>query len=220
MSRMSDPAEFIYFCAGLPKQVQWEGQEVETSIFKEPLSKAAFATRFHLTGDGQADLVHHGGLDKALNAYSFEHYAFWEQNLGATLPPSAFGENLTVKGMLESDICVGDIYRIGEAVVQVSQPRVPCFKINIRFARKDVLSKVVETGYTGFYLRVLEEGSIAPDSKIELLEEHGAGVTVQSLTHLRVHGQNNLVAMEEAIQLEPLAEVWKGLFRSRLEKAK
>lgn len=149
---------------GSPEVCEFEGKKVETAIFKRPAGSPVFLSRTNFDGDKQADLVHHGGADKAVCVYPADHYPYWENALGEKLPQAAFGENLSVKGLTEQDVCIGDIFKLGEALVQVSQPRQPCFKLAKKLNVKDMVLKVRDTGYSGFYFRVLEEGIVVPDS--------------------------------------------------------
>lgn len=141
-----------------------------TAFFKEPVSGPVFLARTNLDGDRQADPEHHGGPDKAVMAYAASHYALWRQELGRELPHGGFGENFTVQGADESTVCIGDVYAIGEARVQVSQPRIPCWKIARRWGIRDLSARVQRTRRTGWYLRVLVEGHVAPGDEIVLLD--------------------------------------------------
>jgi len=141
-----------------------------TAFFKEPVAGPVFLGRTNLDGDRQGDLQHHGGPDKAAMAYAAAHYPLWHEELGRELPHGGFGENFTVEGQDESTVCIGDVYAIGEARVQVSQPRVPCWKIARRWGIKDLSARVQRTRRTGWYLRVLLEGHVAPGDEIVLLD--------------------------------------------------
>lgn len=142
---------------GMPKQIQFNQKDVSTGIFKSATDEYLYLSYLNFEGDGQGDLVHHGGKEKAVCVYPYEHYPFWENELRRPLDYGAFGENLTIKGLLESDVCIGDVFKLGKAIVQVSQPRQPCYKLSIKYGVPDMPLKVQQTGYTGFYFRVLEE---------------------------------------------------------------
>src|ERR1043166_1874738 len=146
---------------GLPREVIWKGQRVATGIYKEPVEGRVLMRTLNLDGDRQADLTVHGGPDKAVYVYPFEHYEFWHRQLGLDpLESGAFGENLTVEGLSEDAVSVGDRIGIGTAVFQVTQPRLPCFKLAAKFAREDIIKQFLDSRRTGFYMRVLEEGSL------------------------------------------------------------
>ena len=205
---------------GKPKTVVFNENEVETAFYKGPVQNELFLTKLNFEGDGQADLVNHGGLDKAVCVYPHEHYSYWEKELNRTLPVAAFGENLTVTGMLESQVHIGDIFKIGDAVVQLSQPRQPCYKIAGRHDVKDLMLRVQKTGFTGYYFRVLEEGNISPDSSIERLAIHPVKVTVADANEIMYEDINNKDAIQKLLAIEELSESWKGRFEKRLEKLK
>lgn len=172
---------------GKPQTLEYDGKKIETGIMKRPADSAVMLYRENFEGDGQADLVNHGGPDKAVCVYSAEHYPFWTEFLSRSLPAAAFGENLTVQGLTEEDVCIGDVFQLDDAVVQVSQPRQPCIKLAKKFGVKDMVLKVQQTGYTGFYFRVLEEGRVAPDAKLELLSRGEKDISVQFANHIKYH---------------------------------
>jgi MOSC domain-containing protein YiiM len=146
------------------------GRPWTTAFFKEPVAGPVWLGRTNLAGDRQADLKHHGGPDRAVMCYAAAHYTVWRSELGRELPHGGFGENFTVDGLDESAVCIGDVYAIGEARVQVSQPRIPCWKIARRWGVRDLSARVQRTGRTGWYLRVLDEGRVAPGDGVTLLE--------------------------------------------------
>ena len=145
----------------LPKEITVKGRTVRTGIFKEPTDGRVRVKQLNLAGDGQADLIGHGGPFRAVLVYSFENYAYWERELGQSgFEFGYFGENFTVDEMLDEDIHVGDVFRIGTALFQVSQPRVPCFKLAIKVGVEGFYSRILKSGRTGFYFHVLEEGDV------------------------------------------------------------
>jgi MOSC domain-containing protein YiiM len=159
-----------------------------TGFFKEPVAGPVWLGRTNLEGDGQADLQNHGGPDKAVNVYPFEHYAYWEQELGVSdWPRGAFGENFTVKGLLESDVCIGDVFEVGEALVQVSQPRQPCWKLARRWRRRALAFRVQQTGRTGWYFRVLREGYVQAGTGLVLVERLCPEWTVTTANEVMHH---------------------------------
>ncbi|HJV45343.1 MAG TPA: MOSC domain-containing protein [Bacillota bacterium] len=202
---------------GMPVQVPYNNHTILTAVEKKPTEEELFLSRVNFTGDAQGDLVHHGGPDKAVNVYSFDHYPYWEQELGITLDYAAFGENLTVEGWTESEVCIGDIYRLGNAIVQVSQPRKPCYKLELKHGIAGIEKKVIETGFSGFYLRVLEEGTVSQRSDITLIKKHPLGITVSFVNQLMYNQNAELAAIKQVICLEELSEVWRESLRKRIE---
>ena len=153
---------------GLPREIEWKGKVVRTSIFKAPVLGRVRVTKLNLEGDQQSDLSVHGGIEKAVYAYPSEHYPFWRQQLpGMDLPWGAFGENLTTEGLLEETLNIGDRFRVGSAEFIVTQPRMPCFKLGIRFGRADMVKRFFQSGLSGFYLGVVQEGEIGAGDAIE-----------------------------------------------------
>lgn len=212
--------ELVSLNVGKPQTVNHNGQDWQTGIFKVAVTSPLFLSKLGFEGDQVADTVNHGGPDKAVNVYSHEHYAFWEQETGTALPPvSAFGENLTVRGMLERDVCIGDIYQIGDAVVQISQGRIPCGKITVRTGIEGMRNKFIETKLTGFYLRVLQEGYVSPGSTITLVEKHPAGITLEAINQLLYHEPDNLEETKRVLDSlgDTLSEVWRNILGKRLE---
>ena len=164
---------------GRPRTVKWRRRPVTTGIFKEPVAGRLMLRRDNLEGDEQADLRVHGGRDKAVYVYPSEHYAFWRNQLpGLHLPYGMFGENFTTEGLDESTVCIGDHVRIGGAIVEVTQPRVPCYKLGVRFGRPDMPQRFHASGRCGFYLAVLEEGDVGPGDTWERIGRHNNALTV------------------------------------------
>ena len=146
---------------GRPRKVQWRSMRVSTGIYKEPVEGRVMLHRFNLEGDKQADLTVHGGWDKAVYVYPSEHYAYWRRELpGVPLPYGSFGENFTTEGLDEQSVNIGDRFQVGEAIVEVTQPRLPCYKLGIRFGRPDMPKRFHASGRCGFYLAVLREGAV------------------------------------------------------------
>ncbi|ASB87541.1 uncharacterized protein S101395_00987 [Bacillus sonorensis] len=201
---------------GSPNIYEFEGKKVETAIFKQPVDFPVFLSRTNFEGDKQADLIHHGGADKAVCVYPGDHYAYWENELKKKLPQAAFGENVSVKGLTERDVCIGDIFKLGEAMVQVSQPRQPCFKLAKKLNVKDMVLKVRNTGYSGFYFRVLEEGIVAPDSQLQFVSRDAHEITVAHANHLMYHDRNNQSAIRKILEVEALSDSWRASFEKQL----
>src|SRR5262252_10058810 len=151
----------VAISVGRPKQVQWRGRSVRTSIFKTPVSRRVHVTRLNIEGDEQSDLSVHGGAQKAVYVYPAEHYDFWRRELPDTeLPWGAFGENFTTEGLLEDEVWIGDRYRVGSVELVVTQPRMPCYKLAIRFGRPDIVKRFIRSRRSGFYLAVEREGNL------------------------------------------------------------
>jgi MOSC domain-containing protein YiiM len=195
---------------------EYQGTTVPTAFFKDPVTGPRFLSKLGITGDEQADMVHHGGPDKAALVYAVEHYPFWAEFLGREPGPAALGENLTVQGLTEETACIGDSYRIGGAVVQVSQPRIPCFKNNIRHGRTEMLDKVMESMLTGFYVRVFAEGEVQAGDSITLLSRPANAPTVMWANQMLYREQANQDGARRLLAAEGLAEVWCKLMRKRL----
>jgi MOSC domain-containing protein YiiM len=171
----------------------------------------------NLDGDRQADLTVHGGPQKAVYVYPSEHYAFWKRELpDMDLPWGMFGENFTTEGMFETEINIGDRFRIGSAEVMVTQPRMPCYKLGIRFGRTDIIKRFLASERTGFYLSVLKEGEVGVDDAFELFDKNASGVRVVDVTRLYGSDKENVDLLRRAIATEALPESWKEYFRKRI----
>jgi len=202
--------------AGLPREVRWNGKTVTTSIWKEPVSGAARVTGLNLEGDRQADLSVHGGADKAVYVYPSEHYGYWRGELqGTQLPWGSFGENLTTEGLTE-EFRIGDRLRIGSAEFTVTQPRMPCFKLAIRFGRPDIVKRFLRSGRTGFYLAVTREGDVAAGDAIQLVARAEDSLTVADIVRLYTADSENQELLLRAARLSGLPDGWRDYFRKRL----
>ena len=205
--------------AGLPQEVIWHGRAVQTSIWKKPVQGRVHVATLNIDGDRQSDLSVHGGVDKAVYVYPSEHYPFWQGELpGADLASGSFGENFTTEGLLEDQVQVGDRLRLGTAEFIVTQPRMPCFKLGIRFGRADIIKRFLVSERTGFYLSVLKEGEIGAGDEIELLERNPANVKVVEVTRLYSSDKDNVDVLRRLIALEELPQSWREYLRKRLEK--
>ena len=171
--------QVISINVGLPREVEWRDEVVRTSIFKEPVTGRVRVSRLNIEGDRQSDLTVHGGVNKAVYVYPSEHYEFWRTELpDSELPWGAFGENLTVAGLIEHDVRIGDRIAMGSAEFVVTQPRMPCFKLTIRFGRADMIKRFYRSGRSGFYLAVTKEGEIGADDEITLLHRDADAITI------------------------------------------
>lgn len=213
-------ARIVSVNVGLPRDVSWRGDIVSTSIFKEPVAGRVRLAGVNLDGDRQADLTVHGGPDKAVYAYPAEHYLAWERQLGRPLPWGAFGENLTVSGLpLETEICVGDRVRAGSADLLVVQPRLPCFKLGIRFNDPGMLRLFLASGRTGYYLRILSEGDVGTDDGIEIAAHHPARLPVSEVTRLLTRNRHDSEALRRAVTVDALPEDLRSEFAAALAAA-
>jgi MOSC domain-containing protein YiiM len=202
---------------GLPREVVWKGQTVLTGIFKEAVEGRVAVRRLNLEGDRQADLTVHGGLEKAVYAYPSEYYTFWrEQFPELDLPRGMFGENLTIAGLVDETVHIGDRFQVGSAQLMVTQPRVPCYKLGLKFGRDDILKRFLQSKLTGFYFSVLEEGDVAAGDTIRLLHRDEHQVRVVDITRLYREDKHNLDLLRRVIAVEALAEVWREYFLRRL----
>jgi ferredoxin-NADP reductase/MOSC domain-containing protein YiiM len=205
----------------LPKEIEFKGKLVTTGIFKQPVEGRASVHTLNIEGDGQADLVGHGGPYRAVYVYSFDNYAYWERELGRSdFSFGQFGENLTVEGMLDEDVHVGDIFRIGTTLFQVTQPRVPCYKLAIKMEVEGFYGRILASGRLGFYLRVLEEGEVGQGDLIERVKVDPVGMTILELNRLMYFDKDNFDRSRESLQVEALSPGWRATFEGRLAKAK
>ena len=204
----------------MPKDIVHNGKAVTTGIFKEPATGRVMLHRLNLDGDGQADLWGHGGAFRAVYVYSFENYATWARELGRDdFTVGQFGENFTVEGMLEDDIYVGDVFRVGGALVEVSQPRVPCYKLAIKMGIEGFQNQFLASGRVGFYFRVLEEGEVGAGDTIRLVKRNPGAMTVRRVNELLYFDKENLTGIAQALDISALSHGWKGSFEERLAKA-
>ena len=202
---------------GLPREIESRGKVTLTSIFKKPVSGRVRVTTLNLDGDRQSDLSVHGGVDKAVYVYPSEHYPYWREELPeADLSWGAFGENLTTEGLLESVINIGDIFRIGSAEFRVTQPRMPCFKLGIRFDRADMVKRFLLSRRTGFYLAVTREGDVSTGDSIECIKQDEHNVTVADITNLYVADAASQQELKKVSELPELPAGWRDYFRKRI----
>jgi len=205
---------------GLPREVKWNGRMIQTSIFKTPVAGRVQVKSLNLNGDQQSDLTVHGGVDKAVYVYPSEHYAFWHDALpNADLSWGAFGENFTTEGPLDDKaVRIGDRFRIGSTEFVVRQPRIPCFKLGIRFGRADMVKRFLHSGRNGFYLAVAKEGEVAAGDSIELIARDENGVTVADIVELYTADTAKQDFLQRVSELAALPENWRAYFRKRLWK--
>jgi MOSC domain-containing protein YiiM len=195
------------------------GEPVSTGIFKEPLPGRVMLRTLNLDGDRQADLSVHGGPSKAVYVYPSEHYDYWKRELpDIELPWGMFGENFTTAGLFESELNIGDKFQVGSAVVMVTEPRMPCYKLAIKFGRPDIVKRFLASERTGFYFAVLREGDVGAGDPIQLMERSEHGLKVSHVTQLYTREKRNTELLRRAIEVEALPESWRSYFQHRLEK--
>jgi MOSC domain-containing protein YiiM len=202
---------------GLPREIEWKGKIVRTSIFKKPVVGRVPVSRLNVEGDQQSDLTVHGGVDKAVYAYPSEHYSFWRRELsGMDLGLGVFGENFTTEGLLEETLHIGDRLGVGSAKFVVTQPRMPCFKLGIRFNRSDMVKRFLQSGRTGFYFAVIKEGEVAAGDSIELIERDEHNIPVADVVNLYRGDSANQDLLHRVSELPSLPNSWREYFRKRL----
>lgn len=203
---------------GLPRLVMRNGEPVSTGIFKEPVAGRVMVRTLNLDGDRQSDLSVHGGPEKAVYAYPSEHYEFWKRELpDMDLPWGMFGENFTTEGMFETEIHIGDKFRIGSAELMVTQPRMPCYKLGIRFNRTDIIKRFLVSERSGFYLSVLKEGEVEAGDEVVPVEKNASGVRVVDVRRLYSSDKHNVDLMRQAIATEGLPADWRDYLEERLK---
>jgi len=211
--------KLISLNAGLPRIVESNGEPVATGIFKEPKQGPIMLRTLNLDGDRQADLTVHGGVSKAVYAYPVEHYEFWKKELPEMeLPYGMFGENFTTEGMLEEALNVGDRFRVGEAELMVTEPRLPCYKLGIKFGRTDIIRKFLQSRRTGFYFAVVKEGEVEAGNEIELLSRDSNDITIADITRLYAFEKNDLQTLRRAVKLKALSDSWREYFQKQIHK--
>ena len=209
--------KLISLNVALPRLAMYKGETVKTGIFKQPVSGPVALRTLNLDGDRQADLTVHGGPFKAVYAYPSEHYAFWKAELlGANLPWGMFGENFTTEGLFEQDLHIGDRLRIGSAILVVRQPRIPCYKLAVKFQRNDILQRFLSSGRSGFYFSVEQEGSVQAGDAFEFLSREPLDITIAEMNRLFAEDKYNHELLNKAITTRALPEDWREYLRKRL----
>ncbi len=192
------------------RDVSFGGQTITTGFFKEPVQGSVQVRELGIVGDAQGDLTVHGGLDKAVYIYPNEHYSAWEKLLGDTaLPPGSFGENVTSEGLLETDVHVGDLVQIGTAVLQVRQPRSPCYKLQIRFERQDMAALFVKQGKPGWYASVIESGSFAAGDDMEIISRAPEAISIADIWNYGLGARADRDMQRRVMELDHLPSFWK-----------
>jgi len=222
MKNNQQPMKLLSLNTGLPREVTWHGRPVTTGIYKQPVQGRIALRKLNLDGDRQADLTVHGGEFKAVYCYPFAHYDYWKKELpGRDLPVAIFGENFTTDGLLEDSVHLGDGFSVGSAEVVVTQPRLPCYKLGIRFNSDDMVRRFLASGRTGFYLAVTREGQVAAGDAISLIDRDPNAVPVSEITRLYIaksYSDDDLTSLRRALKVEALPASWKDYFRECLHK--
>ena len=214
--------ELVSVNVGLPRDVVWHGRTVTTGIYKQPIKGRVPLRKLNLDGDRQADLTVHGGTDKAVYCYPIEHYAYWKKELpDREFPTAIFGENFTTEGLLENSVYLGDRFSVGSAEVVVTQPRVPCYKLGVRFQADDMVKRFLASGRTGFYLAVTREGDVGAGDRINVIARDPNAVPVSEIRRLYVarrYGDEETTSVQRALLVDALPESWKAYFHERLQR--
>ncbi|PDY20777.1 MULTISPECIES: MOSC domain-containing protein [Bacillus cereus group] len=213
---MDNEYQLLSLNIGLPKEVTYGGKVIHTGINKKQVKEPVYLSFVKFNGDGQADLVHHGGVDKAVCVYTGDHYPYWEKELNQDLVYGAFGENITVSGMSEEDVCIGDTFELGQAIVQVTQPRQPCFKLAKKYNIPKLPLYFQETGYTGFYFRVLKEGWVSSVDTLKRLQSDPKGVSVAFANRIMHKEKQNIEGVKRILEVNALSNSWRKSFEKRI----
>jgi ferredoxin-NADP reductase/MOSC domain-containing protein YiiM len=214
-------ARLLSLNVGLPRDVAWQGRTVHTGVWKEPVQGRRMVRRLNIDGDGQGDLAGHGGEHRAVFVYQIESYRYWQNQLGRTdFTHGQFGENFTVEGLPDDEVCIGDRYRIGNALFEVTQPRVTCYRLGIRMNEPQMPALVVSHGRPGFYFRVLEEGEVGAGDEIVRVMQGPEGMTVTEVDALLYRPGHPTDRLERALRIPALSSGWHGSFRALLEQAR
>lgn len=209
--------QIISINVAMPKTIDIKGRPVLTAIYKEPVANSVWLGPLGLTGDGQADLTVHGGEHQAIYSYPFEHYDYWQNRLNTPqLGLGTFGENFTVCGILEDEICVGDILSIGDVLVQVTMPRIPCFKFGHKIGHPEILDEFLRSGKSGFYQRVLTPGYVKVGDKITLVERDVNQISIRTILGLQKLDEGDAPLLKQALKIKSLAPLLKNIFEQRL----
>ena len=202
---------------GVPRRVTWRGKSVSTGIFKSLVEGPVELRRENLKGDRQADLSVHGGPTKAVYAYPVEHYDYWRREMPETeLPWGSFGENLSVEGLHEASIHIGDQVRVGSTVLVVTEPRMPCYKLGIRLGQDDIVKRFLRSRMSGFYFGIVEEGTLQAGDEITVVSRHPASLSVEDVVRLYTTDKNNETLLRKAVAVTALPEGWRVSFAQRL----
>ena len=217
---MNARARLVSLNVGLPRPLDYRGRVVQSGIFKTPVEGTLRIDETRLQGDDQADKIDHGGPNRRVYAHPLENYPYWEGRIRRPLAGyGAFGENFTTEGLVESEVVIGDVYGVGTSVLQVSQPRTPCYKLAARYGIKELADWFAQTGLTGFYLRLLEPGEFRAGDDISLLDRPSHGVTVLETNRVMYRDRRDIPALERLMSVPELSGPWLETFEERLTEA-
>jgi MOSC domain-containing protein YiiM len=212
--------QIISVNVGMPREVIWKGMTVQTGIFKDPVDGSVRIRKLNLAGDRQADLSVHGGAEKAVYAYPAEHYEYWRRKLPQVrFSYGKFGENLTTEGLAEDSLCIGDRLRVGSATLMITQPRMPCYKLALRFEREDIIKRFVTSQRSGFYFSVIKEGEVQAGSKVEILSRDPHRVAVVDIVRLYLHEAHDSELLRRAMNVSALPQNWKAELAGKVDHA-
>ena len=210
-------AKVLSVNVSLPKEIDFEGHKVTTGIFKKPIKRRVMLKTLNLDGDKQADLTVHGGPDKAVYAYPMEHYEYWRQVFPTIeMSNGMFGENFTTEGLMESEVCIGDVFQIGSSKVIATQPRMPCYKLGVKFGRMDVLKKFLASGRPGIYFKVSKEGEVGAGDTIEQIGKDPNRITISDIVRLYT-SKKDIQSMRRAVKVNALPEGWRHHFFEQIK---
>jgi len=213
-------AHLLSVNVGLPRDIAWQGKTVHTAIWKAPVQGRRMVQRLNIDGDGQGDLVGHGGEHRAVFVYQIESYRYWQSRLGRSdFSYGQFGENFTIEGLSDDEVCIGDRYRIGGAVFEVTQPRVTCYRIGIRMNEPQMAALLVAHGRPGFYFRVLEEGEVEAGDEIVQVTANPQRMTVSEVNALLYMPGHPRSQLEQALRIPALSAGWRASLQALLERA-
>jgi MOSC domain-containing protein YiiM len=216
---MGSAMKIVSVNVGLPRKVLVNGEVITTAIFKEPIKGRVTLRKLNLDGDKQADLTVHGGVDKAVYAYPIEHYEYWRNELPSkTLHCGMFGENFTTEGLMEDTVNIGDQFQIGSARIMATQPRMPCYKLGVKFSSMDIVRRFLASGRSGIYFRVLQEGEVQAGDAIELINRDKNNIKVKDIVRMLVHDNEDIKMLQRALRLEALPEGLRHHFRQKIER--
>jgi MOSC domain-containing protein YiiM len=210
--------KLVSVSVGLPQEVPWKGKTVTTAIFKSPVSGRVHLSRLNLDGDRQADLSVHGGPDKAVYVYPAEHYDYWRGELATNLSQASFGENFTTTGLLEDAVHIGDQFRIGSAEVVVTQPRLPCYKLGVKFGQAEMVKRFAASRRTGFYYAVERAGEVGAGDAIEVISREENRVRVSDITRLYLDDDDDAETIERTLRVRALPVGWREYFLQRIKR--
>jgi MOSC domain-containing protein YiiM len=205
----------------MPRLMSWKGETFKSGIFKNPVAGRVMLRKTNLDGDRQADLTVHGGPLKAVYGYASEHYSYWHAELpNEELPWGAFGENFTTEGLIETNLSMGDEYRLGSAVIRVTTPRLPCYKLAAKFRNDRIIAQFLRSAFCGFYFSVLEEGEVGAGDEFQFLAKETPTLTIAEFNHLYISPAPDVELLKRAIEVKSLPEGWRERYQARIEEAR